>query len=113
MRVSYKGPSLFRTTSENIIEERPKLLPVVFSDITVGADMEKRSNGGFLLAAGVVLSLGFSLVAAALLGMYIGSLMDKGSSTRIYTPIGLIIGLIVGFHRSWIIIRSLITKKKK
>lgn len=75
--------------------------------------MEKKSNSGFLIAAGLILSLGFSLVAVALLGMYIGSLMDKGSAARIYTPIGLIIGLIVGFHRSWVVIRNLITKKNK
>ncbi|HHY11526.1 MAG TPA: hypothetical protein GX529_02740 [Firmicutes bacterium] len=74
--------------------------------------MAKKSDSGLLLAAGVVLSLGFSLIGSALLGMYIGSLMDKGSSTNVYTPVGLIVGLIVGFHRSWVIVRSLIKKRK-
>ncbi|HHY17975.1 MAG TPA: hypothetical protein GX524_07830 [Firmicutes bacterium] len=75
--------------------------------------MNKKPNGGFLPIAGIIFSLGFSLIASALLGLYIGSLMDKGSSSHIYTPIGLIVGLIVGFHRSYLTIRGLVAKKKR
>ncbi len=64
------------------------------------------------MTAGIILGLGFSLVASSLLGMYIGSLMDKGSSTKVYTPIGLLIGMLVGFHRAWAITRKLINKRK-
>ncbi len=74
--------------------------------------MAKRPQKGFFPAAGVVLGLGFSLIASAFLGMYLGSYMDKGSSTNIFTPIGLVFGLLVGFHRAWVVIRGL-TKRRK
>ena len=73
---------------------------------------KKPGSGGFLAAASVILSLGFNLVGSALLGMYIGSLMDKDSPAKIYTPIGLIFGLLVGFHRAWNIVRNLMKKRK-
>lgn len=74
--------------------------------------MAKKPKGGFFPAAGVVLGLGFSLIGSAFLGMYLGSFMDKGSSTKVFTPIGLVFGLLVGFHRAWVIIRGLTRERK-
>lgn len=78
--------------------------------------MSKKPRGGFLAIAGVILSLGFNLLGSALIGMYIGSLLDRNSPTRIYTPIytpiGLIFGLVVGFHRAWIIVRNMMNERK-
>lgn len=64
------------------------------------------------MIANAILGLGFSLAGAALLGMYIGSALDRGSSSGTYTPLGLIFGLLVGFHRAWIIIQRVIRKTK-
>jgi len=74
--------------------------------------VSKKPRGGFLAIAGVILSLGFNLLGSALIGMYIGSLLDRNSPTRIYTPIGLIFGLVVGFHRAWIIVRNMMNERK-
>ncbi|MBP8613849.1 MAG: AtpZ/AtpI family protein [Firmicutes bacterium] len=73
--------------------------------------MDKKARG-FIRACGIVLNLGFSIIGSSLIGMYLGSLLDKGRSTQICTPIGLLIGLAVGLHRSWQILGG-ITKNKK
>lgn len=78
----------------------------------VGDFMTKKTKHNFLFLAGVALSLGFTLIGSSFVGMYIGSLIDKANSTKIYTPIGLMLGLIVGLHRLWIIIRNLIQNIK-
>jgi F0F1-type ATP synthase assembly protein I len=73
---------------------------------------QESRSGRFLAIAGAILGLGFSLVGSALLGLYLGSLLDKNSPTRVYTPIGLIFGLLVGFHRAWIIVQGIMKKRK-
>jgi F0F1-type ATP synthase assembly protein I len=73
---------------------------------------KKPGSSRFLAISGAILGLGFSLVGSAFLGMYLGSLMDRGAPTKIYTPIGLIFGLLVGFHRAWTIIQGIMKKKK-
>ncbi len=67
---------------------------------------------GFIRAAGIVLNLGFSIIGSSLIGMYFGSLFDRGRSTQIGAPIGLLVGLAVGLHRSWQILKS-ITKQNE
>ncbi|HHY70013.1 MAG TPA: AtpZ/AtpI family protein [Bacillota bacterium] len=72
----------------------------------------KKRNGGFLRVAVVVLNLGLSLVGASLVGMYLGSFVDAKTSSRIYTPIGLLVGLALGLHRSWYILKDVTENKK-
>jgi len=70
------------------------------------------SNGRFFAIAGYVLMLGFSLAVSALVGLYVGSLLDRGRAQKIFTPIGLLVGLALGFHRSWLVLKRILEKQK-
>ncbi|QUL99070.1 MAG: AtpZ/AtpI family protein [Candidatus Fermentithermobacillus carboniphilus] len=68
--------------------------------------MYNRKNGGFLQLAAFVLTLGFSLITSALLGLYLGSILDRQRPHKVLTPIGFLLGLLVGFHRAWLLIKD-------
>lgn len=74
---------------------------------------QEKDDMPYPITAGLILSLGFSLVASALIGLYLGSLLDRTAQNKVFTPIGLLLGLAAGFHRAWILIRSITKKKRK
>jgi len=70
------------------------------------------SPRGPVLGAAAVLSLGFQLLASALGGFFLGSLLDRGWRTSAFAPAGLLLGLLVGFHRAYVLIKSTIRKRR-
>jgi len=72
--------------------------------------MGKDSRNGFYISAGFILALGFSVIFSTFCGFYIGFLLDRGKPQKIFTPLGLLIGLFVGLHRAWVLLKSLMKK---
>lgn len=70
------------------------------------------SGGRPVMGMAAFLSLGFQLVTSALLGLYLGSLLDKGRPSRIFAPLGLLLGLLVGFHRAYALVKSTMRKRR-
>ena len=69
-------------------------------------------EGGTLvkIGFGAILSMGFELAISTLGGLYIGSLIDRRRGGGIFAPVGLIVGLLVGFHRAYMLVRSAMRK---
>lgn len=59
---------------------------------------------------GGILSMGFELAISTLGGLYIGSLIDRRRGGSIFAQLGLIVGLLVGFHRAYMLVRSAMRK---
>ena len=60
---------------------------------------------------GVLLGLGFAVLASAIGGLYLGIFLDKRSGRTFFAPVGLLLGLGAGFHRSWFAVKQMIMKK--
>lgn len=58
------------------------------------------------------LGMGFELAAAAFGGLYLGSLLDRGQDRALFAPAGLLLGLLLGFHRAYMLVRSAIRKRR-
>jgi F0F1-type ATP synthase assembly protein I len=71
-----------------------------------------RSGDGPVMGAAAFLSMGFQLVASALGGLYLGSLLDRGRQSQVFAPLGLLSGLLVGFYRAYVLVRSTIRKRR-
>lgn len=59
-----------------------------------------------------ILSMGFEMAVAALGGLYLGSLLDRDRPRAIFAPAGLLLGLLVGLHRAYVLVRSAMRKPK-
>jgi len=64
------------------------------------------------MSLGAILSLGFEMAISALGGLYLGSLLDRRTGKALFAPMGLILGLLVGFHRAYMLVRSTMRKPK-
>ncbi len=79
---------------------------------TALADSRNRSTGRSALGAVAILSLGLETAVAALGGLYLGSLLDRSRPTPLFAPLGLLLGLLAGFRRAYVLVRSTIRKPK-
>lgn len=61
--------------------------------------------------AGAVLSAGFSVLASAVGGLCVGIALDKRGGGTHFAPAGLLVGLLVGFHRVYILFRQIAKRK--
>jgi len=59
-----------------------------------------------------ILGMGFELAVSAFGGLYIGSLLDRGREGSLFAPAGLLLGLLLGFHRAYMLVRSALRKRK-
>lgn len=75
-----------------------------------GAGNRKGDRPPFGLAS--ILTMGLELAVAALGGLYLGSFLDRGRDGALFAPLGLMIGLLVGFHRAYELVRSAIRKRR-
>lgn len=75
---------------------------------------ESRNGGddGPRIGFAAILSMGFELAISALAGLYLGSLVDRNRGGVLFAPAGLIAGLLVGFHRAYMLVRSAMRKPK-
>lgn len=67
-------------------------------------------GAGHLRGAAVAFSLGFQLLASALGGFYLGSLLDRARYTTFFAPAGLLVGLLAGLHRIYLLVRTALKK---
>jgi F0F1-type ATP synthase assembly protein I len=63
------------------------------------------------MSAGVVFSAGFSLVFSAFAGLAIGIALDRRGGRTLFAPIGLLLGLLAGFHRLYVAFRVVAKRK--
>ena len=70
------------------------------------------ADDGPRIGFGAILTIGFELAISALGGLYLGSLVDRQRGGALFAPIGLILGLLVGFHRAYMLVRSAMRKPK-
>lgn len=63
---------------------------------------------------GLMAILGFGLwvTTSALVGLYLGTLLDRCSGKTIFAPLFLLAGILAGFHRAYIAIRSVLNKDR-
>jgi len=71
-----------------------------------------RNTDGPPMRAAVMLSLGFQLLTSALAGFIAGAFIDRLRTTRWAAPTGLLVGLVAGFHRAYLLVKSTIAKRK-
>ncbi|MEX0974232.1 MAG: hypothetical protein WD024_02625 [Bacillota bacterium] len=76
------------------------------------AGSQKKENGRPPFGARALLSWGFEMAVAALGGLYLGSLFDRGRPTALFAPVGLLLGLLVGLHHAYVLVRSTLRKPK-
>ncbi len=70
------------------------------------------SGQGPVFGAAAVLSLGFQLVASALAGLYLGSLLDKGRLGPVFAPVGFLLGVLIGFQRAYALVKSTVRRRR-
>lgn len=56
--------------------------------------------------AGLVLGIGSTLLFSSIAGLLAGHYVDRHTGRTLFAPLGLILGLAAGFHRMWLIIRT-------
>lgn len=74
-----------------------------------------RKDGGAkegTLRSAAVVSLGLYLLFSALGGLLLGSYLDRSRGTSYFTPAGLLLGLLVGLHRAYILVKASIRRRK-
>lgn len=84
-------------------------------DLGKGNDPKRKAAGdrGIDLTAGVVFSAGFSVIASTFAGLYLGIALDRGRQGTLFAPIGLIFGLLAGFHRVYLLFKQVARGRRK
>lgn len=67
-----------------------------------------RSYMGFVS----ILGFGLLVTTSALVGLYVGTLLDRRSGKTIFAPLFLLAGLLAGFHRAYMSIKSVLNKDR-
>ncbi len=56
---------------------------------------------------GVLMGLGFALLASAIAGLYVGIYLNGRTGKAFFAPLGLVFGLGAGFHRAWFTVKQM------
>lgn len=67
-------------------------------------------KSGLDLSAGMILGAGFSLTASTLAGYLIGTWVARSGGSALFAPAGLILGLLAGLHRLYVLFRGVARK---
>lgn len=78
-----------------------------------GEDNRKGPAQESMGKAFAVLGAGFSIVVSSLVGMALGSFLDGNSQGHLFAVLGFLLGLLAGFHRAYLLIRSMAGKRKR
>ncbi|HHY76840.1 MAG TPA: hypothetical protein GX500_08775 [Firmicutes bacterium] len=65
----------------------------------------ERRHRGLGIAAGFAFGAGFSLIGSTLAGYLIGSYLDRNRGSALFAPVGLLLGLLSGLHRMYVLMR--------
>ncbi|HHY35903.1 MAG TPA: hypothetical protein GX510_09810 [Firmicutes bacterium] len=78
-----------------------------------GEDNRKQPEQESMGKAFAILGAGFSIVVSSLAGMALGSYLDRGGQGHLFAALGFLLGLLAGFHRAYLLIRSITWKRQR
>lgn len=76
-----------------------------------GEDSRKEPTQDSIGKSFAILGAGFSIVVSSLVGMALGSFLDRGGQGHLFAVLGFLLGLLAGFHRAYLLIRSMTGKR--
>lgn len=78
-----------------------------------GEDNRKKPEQESVGKTLAILGAGFSIVVSSLVGMALGSYLDRGGRGHLFAALGFLLGLLAGFHRAYLLIRSMARKRRR